>query len=161
MAMAISSARKKGAWVSGVNITEHTKNVSFPGFSQWLETDSCGKWLSNYVVLDTDGHGSQLFPTHLLDMSLEDVTSLGQDIHFPSGAPPKADCSCWFDPDVLCTGGKKNKILWSNVIRPTLLIYFIFFFSYSVWLSTKLDLPKEKRPSPRNSHEDDWSSHLL
>uniref|UniRef100_A0A8C3B5M1 Guanylate cyclase n=1 Tax=Cairina moschata TaxID=8855 RepID=A0A8C3B5M1_CAIMO len=128
MAMAISSARKKGAWVSGVNITEHTKNVSFPGFSQWVETDSCGKWLSNYVVLDTDGHGSQLFPTHLLDMSLEDVTSLGQDIHFPSGAPPKADCSCWFDPDVLCTGGKKNKILWSNVIRPTLLIYFIFFF---------------------------------
>ncbi|KAM9203421.1 retinal guanylyl cyclase 2 [Mergus octosetaceus] len=111
MAMAISSAWKKGAWVSGVNITEHTKNVSFPGFSQWVETDSCGKWLSNYVVLDTDGHGSQLFPTHLLDMSLEDVTSLGQDIHFPSGAPPKADCSCWFDPDVLCTGGIEPTIM--------------------------------------------------
>uniref|UniRef100_A0A8B9CBS1 Guanylate cyclase n=1 Tax=Anser brachyrhynchus TaxID=132585 RepID=A0A8B9CBS1_9AVES len=132
MAMAINSARKKGAWVSGVNITEHTKNVSFPGFSQWVETDSCGKWLSNYVVLDTDGHGSQLFPTHLLDMSLDDVRSLGQDIHFPSGAPPKADCSCWFDPDVLCTGGKKNKVIWSNVIRPTLLIYLIFFFLLSV-----------------------------
>uniref|UniRef100_A0A8C3PXR7 Guanylate cyclase n=1 Tax=Chrysolophus pictus TaxID=9089 RepID=A0A8C3PXR7_CHRPC len=101
MALAINSARRNGAWVSGANITEHTRNVSFHGFSHFVETDSCGKWLCNYVVLDTDGHGSQLSPTHLLDMSSESVKPLGKDIHFPSGTPPKKDCSCWFDPDVL------------------------------------------------------------
>lgn len=114
MALAMHSARRNGAWVSGANITEHTRNISFHGFSHWVETDSCGKWLCNYVVLDTDGHGSQLFPTHLLDMSSESVKPLGHNIHFPSGAPPKEDCSCWFDPDVLCSGGKKDKVVWSN-----------------------------------------------
>ncbi|NXJ16559.1 GUC2F cyclase, partial [Odontophorus gujanensis] len=116
MAVAINNARRNGAWVSGSNITEHTRNVSFHGFSHWVETDSCGKWLCNYVVLDTDGHGSQLFPTHLLDMSSESVKHLGQDIHFPSGAPPKEDCSCWFDPDVLCSGGIEPKIMILGVM---------------------------------------------
>ncbi|XP_040513442.1 retinal guanylyl cyclase 2 [Gallus gallus] len=111
MALAMHSARRNGAWVSGANITEHTRNISFHGFSHWVETDSCGKWLCNYVVLDTDGHGSQLFPTHLLDMSSESVKPLGHNIHFPSGAPPKEDCSCWFDPDVLCSGGIEPTIM--------------------------------------------------
>uniref|UniRef100_G1NQT6 Guanylate cyclase n=1 Tax=Meleagris gallopavo TaxID=9103 RepID=G1NQT6_MELGA len=111
MALAINSARRNGASVSGANITEHTRNVSFHGFSHFVETDSCGKWLCNYVVLDTDGHGSQLSPTHLLDMSSESVKSLGKDIHFPSGTPPKKDCSCWFDPDVLCSGGIEPTIM--------------------------------------------------
>lgn len=109
MAMAIDSARRKGVRVSGANIAEHTKNFSFPGFNHWVETDNCGKGLSSYVILDTDGHGNQLFPTHLLDMSSDSVMSLGQAIHFPRGGPPKQDSSCWFDPDVLCTGGKKEK----------------------------------------------------
>lgn len=126
MAMAIDSARRKGVRVSGANIAEHTKNFSFPGFSHWVETDNCGKELSSYVILDTDGHGNQLFPTHLLDMSSDSVTSLGRAIHFPRGGPPKPDSSCWFDPDVLCTGGKKEKKPGSNGIEPILLIYFIF-----------------------------------
>ncbi|NWH23708.1 GUC2F cyclase, partial [Grus americana] len=105
MAMAIDSARRKGVRISGANIAEHTKNFSFPGFSYWVETDNCGKGLSNYVILDTDGCGNQLFPTHLVDMSSSSVKSLGQAFHFPGGAPPKPDSSCWFDPDVLCTGG--------------------------------------------------------
>ncbi|PKU28965.1 retinal guanylyl cyclase hypothetical protein [Limosa lapponica baueri] len=104
MAMAIHSARRKGVRISGTNIAEHTKNFSFPGFSHWVETDNCGKGLSNYVILDTDGGGNQLFPTHLLDMSSDSLKSLGQAIHFPSGAPPKPDSSCWFDPDVVCAG---------------------------------------------------------
>jgi len=107
--MAIDSARRKGARISGANIADHTKNFSFPGFSHQVETDNCGKGLSSYVVLDTDGHGNQLFPTHLLDMSSDSVKSLGRAIHFPSGAPLKPDSTCWFDPDVLCTGGKKDK----------------------------------------------------
>ncbi|NXP80032.1 GUC2F cyclase, partial [Ramphastos sulfuratus] len=105
MAMAIDSARRNRARVSGSNIAEHTKNFSFPGFNNWIQTDNCGKRMSNYVILDTDGRGNQLFPTHLLDMSSDSVKSLDCAIHFPSGGPPKSDSSCWFDPDVLCTGG--------------------------------------------------------
>uniref|UniRef100_A0A8D0FHL4 Guanylate cyclase n=1 Tax=Strix occidentalis caurina TaxID=311401 RepID=A0A8D0FHL4_STROC len=127
MAMAIDNARRKGARVSGANIAEHTKNLSFPGFSHWVATDNCGRGLSNYVILDTDGFGNQLLPTHLLDMSSDSVKSLGRDIHFPGGAPPKPDCSCWFDPDVLCTGGKKDKKTGSNALGPCFL--FLSFFS--------------------------------
>uniref|UniRef100_A0A8C3TYU9 Guanylate cyclase n=1 Tax=Catharus ustulatus TaxID=91951 RepID=A0A8C3TYU9_CATUS len=109
MAMAMDSARRKGVRASGADIAEHTKNFSFPGFSHQVETDGRGKGLNNYVILDTDGHGNQLFPTHLLDMSSGSVLSLGQAIHFPNEIPPKPDSSCWFDPDVLCTEGKKEK----------------------------------------------------
>ncbi|NXQ39154.1 GUC2F cyclase, partial [Catharus fuscescens] len=105
MAMAMDSARRKGVRASGADIAEHTKNFSFPGFSHQVETDGRGKGLNNYVILDTDGHGNQLFPTHLLDMSSGSVLSLGQAIHFPNEIPPKPDSSCWFDPDVLCTEG--------------------------------------------------------
>ncbi|XP_069664702.1 retinal guanylyl cyclase 2 isoform X4 [Haliaeetus albicilla] len=111
MAMAIDSARRKGVRILGANIAEHTKNFSFPGFSHRVETDNCGKGLSNYVILDTDGRGNQLFPTHLLDMSSDSVKALGRAIHFPSGAPPKPDSSCWFDPDVLCTGGIEPTVM--------------------------------------------------
>ncbi|NXX64456.1 GUC2F cyclase, partial [Spizella passerina] len=105
MAMAMDSARRKGVRASGATIAEHTKNFSFPGFSHQVETDSCGKGLDNYVILDTDGRGNQLFPTHLLDMSAGSVLPLGRAIHFPNEIPPKPDPSCWFDPDVLCTEG--------------------------------------------------------
>ncbi|XP_074970470.1 retinal guanylyl cyclase 2 [Phalacrocorax aristotelis] len=116
MAVAIDSARRKGVRLSGAKIAEHTKNFSFPGFSHLVETDNCGKGLSNYVVLDTDGRGNQLFPTHLLDMSSDSVKSLGQAIHFPRAAPPKPDSSCWFDPDVLCTGGIEPTVMILGVM---------------------------------------------
>ncbi|KFP01918.1 Retinal guanylyl cyclase 2, partial [Calypte anna] len=116
MAMAIDSARRKGSRVSGANIAEHIKNFSFPGFSHRVETDSCGKGLSSYVILDTDGRGNQLFPTHLLDMFSDSVKSLGRAIHFPRDAPPKPDSSCWFDPDVLCTGGIEPTVLILGVM---------------------------------------------
>ncbi|XP_053912852.1 retinal guanylyl cyclase 2 isoform X3 [Cuculus canorus] len=125
MAMAIDSALRKGARVSGANIAKHTKNFSFPGFSHWVETDSCGKGLSNYVILDTDGCGNQLFPTHLLNMSSDAVKSLGRAIHFPSGAPPKPDSSCWFDPDVLCNGGIEPTV----VILGVMLIFALLLFA--------------------------------
>ncbi|XP_010220028.1 PREDICTED: retinal guanylyl cyclase 2 [Tinamus guttatus] len=111
MAMAIDSARRKGSWTSGTNIAMHTKNFSFPGFSLWIETDDSGNRLSNYVILDTEGQGNQIFPTHLLDMSSDSVKSLGRAIHFPSRGPPKADSDCWFDPDVLCTGGIEPTVM--------------------------------------------------
>ncbi|XP_010285470.1 PREDICTED: retinal guanylyl cyclase 2-like [Phaethon lepturus] len=116
MAMAIDSAQRKGVRISGANIAEHTKNFSFPGFNHRVETDNCGKGLSNYVILDTDGRGNKLFPTHLLDMSSDSVKSLGRAIHFPSKAPPKPDSSCWFDPDVLCTGGIEPTVVIMGVM---------------------------------------------
>ncbi|KAJ7410767.1 Retinal guanylyl cyclase 2 [Pitangus sulphuratus] len=116
MAMAIDSARRKGVRTSGANIAEHTKNFSFPGFTHQIETDSCGKGLSNYVILDTDGHGNQLFPTHMLDISSDSVLSLGQAIHFPNEVPPKPDSSCWFDPDILCTEGIEPEVITLGVM---------------------------------------------
>ncbi|NWY00745.1 GUC2F cyclase, partial [Nothoprocta ornata] len=111
MAMAIDSARRKGFWMSGTNIAMHTKNFSFPGFSHWIETDDSGNQLSNYVILDSEGQGNQIFPTHLLDMSSDSVKSLGRSIHFPRRGPPKADSDCWFNPDVLCTGGIEPTVM--------------------------------------------------
>ncbi|XP_067995602.1 retinal guanylyl cyclase 2 isoform X2 [Melanerpes formicivorus] len=125
MAMAIDSARRNGARVSGFNIAEHTKNFSFPGFNNWIQTDNCGKRLSNYVILDTDGRGNQLFPTHLLDMSSDSVKSLDRAIHFPSGAPPKPDSSCWFDPDVLCSGGIEPAVIMLGVMLIFALVLFL------------------------------------
>uniref|UniRef100_A0A8C9L144 Guanylate cyclase n=1 Tax=Serinus canaria TaxID=9135 RepID=A0A8C9L144_SERCA len=116
MAMAMDSARRKGVGASGATIAEHTKNFSFPGFSHRVETDSCGKGLDNYVILDTDGHGNQLSPTHLLDMSSGSVLPLGQAIHFPNEIPPKPDPSCWFDPDVLCTEGIEPAVIFLGVM---------------------------------------------
>uniref|UniRef100_A0A8C3EDB6 Guanylate cyclase n=1 Tax=Corvus moneduloides TaxID=1196302 RepID=A0A8C3EDB6_CORMO len=116
MAMAMDNARRKGVKAPGANIAEHTKNFSFPGFTHWVETDSCGKGLNNYVILDTDGHANQLFPTHLLDMSSGSVRSLGQAIHFPNEVPPKPDSSCWFDPDVLCTEGIEPSVIMLGVM---------------------------------------------
>ncbi|XP_068873177.1 retinal guanylyl cyclase 2 isoform X3 [Aphelocoma coerulescens] len=116
MAMAMDNARRKGVKAPGANIAEHTKNFSFPGFTHWVETDSCGKGLNNYVILDTDGHANQLFPTHLLDMSSGSVQSLGQAIHFPNEVPPKPDSSCWFDPDVLCTEGIEPSVIMLGVM---------------------------------------------
>ncbi|XP_068037831.1 retinal guanylyl cyclase 2 [Anomalospiza imberbis] len=116
MAMAMDSARRKGVRTSGANIAEHTKNFSFPGFSHQVETDSHGKGLNNYVILDTDGHGNQLFPTHLLDMSSGSVLSLDQAIHFPNEVPPKPDSSCWFDPDVLCAEGIEPAVILLGVM---------------------------------------------
>ncbi|NWR73898.1 GUC2F cyclase, partial [Centropus unirufus] len=124
MAMAIDSVMRKGAGVSGSNIAKHTKNFSFPGFSHRVETDNCGKGLSNYVILDTDGCGNQLFPTYLLNMSSGSVKSLGRAIHFPGGAPPKPDSSCWFDPDVLCNGGIDPTVMILGVMLIFALLLF-------------------------------------
>nr|XP_020633304.1 retinal guanylyl cyclase 2-like [Pogona vitticeps] len=80
---------------SGIALTQHVKNLDFAGFSRRVQTDSRGRPLAKYVILDTDGKGSQLFPTHLLVASSGTVHSLGRPIHFPGGWPLPADSSCW------------------------------------------------------------------
>lgn len=78
------------------------------GFSQRIQTDKKGQRLAQYIILDTDGQGSQLVPTHILDTGKWEVQSLGRTIHFPGGAPPSRDSSCWFDPNMLCMRGNST-----------------------------------------------------
>nr|XP_014354475.1 PREDICTED: retinal guanylyl cyclase 2-like [Latimeria chalumnae] len=104
MAYAMNNAWKQGVLASGTSLAKHTKNMEFIGFNQNIYVDSTGKVLTNYVILDTDGKGSELFLTYTIDISLDMVQFMGRTIHFPGGFPPKADSSCWFDPDDLCTG---------------------------------------------------------
>ncbi|NXN93297.1 GUC2F cyclase, partial [Rhinopomastus cyanomelas] len=113
--MAAGSARRRGAPASGAGIAGHVANLSFPGFSQRVQTDGGGRGLRSYVVLDSDGHGSQLFPTHLLDAAGA-VKALGRVVHFPRGAAPRPDSSCWFDPGVICTGGIEPTVMMLGVM---------------------------------------------
>ncbi|KAG8547652.1 hypothetical protein GDO81_027857, partial [Engystomops pustulosus] len=111
MAKAMSSAWKQGAWISGSNLVEYTKNLDYPGFTHMLYTDGKGNGLSSFVVLDTDGKVNQLFPTYSVEMASNLVRFLGKTIRFPGGTPPPADSSCWFDPDTLCIGGIEPSIV--------------------------------------------------
>ncbi|XP_069060000.1 retinal guanylyl cyclase 2-like isoform X2 [Pleurodeles waltl] len=111
LACAMSNAWKQGAWISGTNLAEYTKNLDCPGFNHRLFTDHKGNGLTNYVVLDTDGKVNQLFPTYAVELSSNLVRFLGKTIRFPGGTPPPADSSCWFDPDTLCIGGIEPSIV--------------------------------------------------
>ncbi|XP_063288388.1 retinal guanylyl cyclase 2-like isoform X1 [Pelobates fuscus] len=111
MAKAMSTAWKQGAWISGTNLAEYTKNLDIPGFIQMLYTDGKGNSLSNFVVLDTDGKVNQLFPTYSVEIASNLVRFLGKTIRFPGGTPPPADSSCWFDPDIICIGGIEPSIV--------------------------------------------------
>uniref|UniRef100_A0A8D0GW71 Guanylate cyclase n=1 Tax=Sphenodon punctatus TaxID=8508 RepID=A0A8D0GW71_SPHPU len=120
MAEALDHAEKQGAPLSGMSLAEYTKNLDFAGFSHRIHTDSQGRGLMDFVILDTEGKGNQLFPTYLVDTASDSLQFLGRAIHFPGGAAPKADSSCWFNPDVLCVGGNVengNKIsnLWATL----------------------------------------------
>ncbi|XP_075448782.1 retinal guanylyl cyclase 2-like isoform X2 [Ascaphus truei] len=111
LAKAMSSAWKQGAWISGTNLAEYTKNLDYPGFTQMLYTDGKGNGLRSFVVLDTDGKVNQLFPTYSVEMTSNLVRFLGKTIRFPGGTPPPADSSCWFDPTTLCIGGIEPSIV--------------------------------------------------
>ncbi|XP_040819975.1 guanylate cyclase D-like [Ochotona curzoniae] len=89
----------------GAHLGDYTGALDVAGFSQRIRTDKKGQRLVQYIILDTDGQGSQLVPTHILDTGKWEVQSLGRTIHFPGGAPPSRDSSCWFDPNMLCMRG--------------------------------------------------------
>ncbi|KAK1336137.1 hypothetical protein QTO34_003939 [Cnephaeus nilssonii] len=81
------------------------EGAAHPDPEQRIRTDEKGRRLAQYVILDTDGQESQLVPTHILDTGTWQVQPLGRAIHFPGGAPPARDSSCWFDPNALCIRG--------------------------------------------------------
>ncbi|KAK2862850.1 hypothetical protein Q5P01_002383 [Channa striata] len=105
MAHAVHRIQESGRWMSGGNLVQNTHNLAFQGFSHPIKTNSCGVFLLNYLILDTDGLSWELKPTYSIDMEPNMVRFLGRDIHFPHGYGPSKDSSCWFTPGVICSGG--------------------------------------------------------
>ncbi|XP_043548385.1 retinal guanylyl cyclase 2 isoform X2 [Chiloscyllium plagiosum] len=105
IAKAMENVQRAGAHVSGMTLANSTRNLKFAGFNQQVGTNGQGEGVVNYVILDTDGRSHHLVPTYTINMAMEIVQGSSNTIHFPGGSPPGADSSCWFDPDVTCTGG--------------------------------------------------------
>lgn len=92
--------------LSGSNLAYFSKNMNFTGFNQNVKVDARGEIRSSYVILDTDGTGSQLQQTYTVDLKTQSLRFTGRSIRFPGGSPPSSDSVCWFDKDVACTGGQ-------------------------------------------------------
>ncbi|XP_006926922.1 LOW QUALITY PROTEIN: olfactory guanylyl cyclase GC-D-like [Pteropus alecto] len=105
LAHALNHSENHGAGLLGAHLGDHIGALDVAGFSQRIRTDEKGRRLAQYVILDTDGQESQLVPTHILDTDTWQVQPLGRAIHFPGGAPPARDSSCWFDSNTLCMRG--------------------------------------------------------
>uniref|UniRef100_A0A8C6RPR8 Guanylate cyclase n=1 Tax=Nannospalax galili TaxID=1026970 RepID=A0A8C6RPR8_NANGA len=105
VAHALNRSERHQAGLSGAHLGDHIGTLDVAGFSQRIRMDEKGRRLAQYVILDTDGEGNQLMPTHILDTETWQVQSLEKAIHFPGGDPPDHDSSCWFDPNILCMRG--------------------------------------------------------
>ncbi|XP_076415262.1 guanylate cyclase D [Peromyscus maniculatus bairdii] len=108
LAHALNRSETHGAGLLGARLGDHTRALDVAGFSQRIRMDGRGRRLAQYVILDTDGEGSQLAPTHILDTGTWQVQPLGKAIHFPGGNPPAHDASCWFNPNTLCIRGVQS-----------------------------------------------------
>ncbi|XP_071372735.1 retinal guanylyl cyclase 2 [Centroberyx affinis] len=105
MAKSIDNARKAGMWLSGSNVAYFTRNTTFNGFNQKIRVDAGGEGDTNYVILDSDSRGSQLYRVYIVDLTSEMLLFAGRSINFPGGKPPASDSSCWFEPSAICSGG--------------------------------------------------------
>ncbi|KAG8522890.1 Olfactory guanylyl cyclase GC-D [Galemys pyrenaicus] len=105
LAHALNRSEGHGTGLPGAHLGDHIRTLDVAGCSQRIRTDEKGRRLAQYVILDTDGQGSQLVPTHILDTGTWQVQPLGRTIHFPGGVPPARDSKCWFDPNTLCMTG--------------------------------------------------------
>ncbi|XP_020822370.1 retinal guanylyl cyclase 1 [Phascolarctos cinereus] len=91
-----------GGWVSGAAVARHIPKTEVLGFCGHLG----GAKEPPFVLLDTDGVGDQLLPTYTLDPAQGILNYVGNPIHFPHGGRgPGFDPPCWFDPNVICSGG--------------------------------------------------------
>lgn len=91
--------------LSGSNLAYFTKNTTFSGFNQKVTVDASRDVKTNYVILDTDNSGSQLYQTYMVDLTSRVLRFAGRSINFPGGTPPPADSSCWFEKSAICSGG--------------------------------------------------------
>ncbi|XP_037377957.1 guanylate cyclase D-like [Talpa occidentalis] len=105
LAHALNRSESHRTGLSGAHLGDHIRTLDVAGCGQRIRTDEKGRRLAQYVILDTDGQGSQLVPTHILDTGTWQVQPLGRAIHFPGGVPPARDSKCWFDPNTLCMRG--------------------------------------------------------
>uniref|UniRef100_A0A8C1QCF3 Guanylate cyclase n=1 Tax=Cyprinus carpio TaxID=7962 RepID=A0A8C1QCF3_CYPCA len=105
LAKSMHNARRAGKWFSGSNLASFMRNITFSGFNQNIRMDAQGNGQTDYVILDTDGWGSELYRCFYVNLMLDKVLFAGTYIHFPAGSPPPSDSSCWFDPSAICTGG--------------------------------------------------------
>ncbi|XP_035009737.1 retinal guanylyl cyclase 2 [Hippoglossus stenolepis] len=105
LAKSIHSARRAGMQLSASNLAYFTRNTTFSGFNQRVKLDNTGEVKTNYVVLDTDNSGSQLYQTYVVDLTSRVLRFAGRSIHFPGGSPPSSDSKCWFEKNAVCTGG--------------------------------------------------------
>ncbi|XP_057605430.1 guanylate cyclase D-like [Hippopotamus amphibius kiboko] len=69
LAHALNRSESHGAGLSGAHLGDHTGSLDVAGFSQRIRTDEKGRRLAQYIILDTDGRGSRLVPTHFLGTS--------------------------------------------------------------------------------------------
>ncbi|XP_055370084.1 retinal guanylyl cyclase 2 isoform X2 [Betta splendens] len=105
LAKAIHNARKAAMPLNGSNLAYFSKNTSFNGFNQKIQVEASGKVRCNYVILDTNNKGSQLYQTYMVDLASGGLQFAGKSIHFPGGSPPSPDSICWFQKNAVCTGG--------------------------------------------------------
>ncbi|XP_026147785.1 retinal guanylyl cyclase 2 [Mastacembelus armatus] len=136
LAKSIHNARRAGMQLSGSNIAYFTKNTTFGGFNQKIQVDVGGKVTTNYVILDTDNKGSQLYQTYLVDLTSEVLRFAGKSINFPGGSPPPSDSSCWFDTNNICTGGVE--VTYIIVVLAVVLALAVGGISISLYIRRRL-----------------------
>uniref|UniRef100_A0A8C8IIB2 Guanylate cyclase n=1 Tax=Oncorhynchus tshawytscha TaxID=74940 RepID=A0A8C8IIB2_ONCTS len=124
LAKAMHNARRAGQWLSGTNLAYFTRNMTFSGFNQKIQIDTEGESQTNYVILDSDGWEGQLYRSYLVDLSADMVRFAGKSIHFPGGSPPPSDSSCWFEPNIICTGGREPVCLLVFYLESNKYTYF-------------------------------------
>ncbi|XP_069776055.1 retinal guanylyl cyclase 1-like [Narcine bancroftii] len=105
LAKAAGEVQRRAGGVSGRAVAWHTSQTEVDGFGQRLRTDESREVVADYVVLDTDGAGSLLQATHMLEADSGSLRPLGPAIHFPRGSAPGTDSSCWFNAQEACTEG--------------------------------------------------------
>ncbi|KAL4631438.1 retinal guanylyl cyclase 2-like [Arapaima gigas] len=120
LAMSVEQVRLAGSrWVTGEALAQTEGGFEFSGFNQPLRSGQNGEGMQGrYVVLDTDGRGSTLHCTHMLEAAhtYGDIGGLkyrGRSIHFP-GSSPSSDATCWFNPYTACSGGEGSS-LWGII----------------------------------------------
>ncbi|KAF3693005.1 Retinal guanylyl cyclase 2 [Channa argus] len=136
LANSIYNARRAGMQLSGSNLVYFTKNITFTGFNQKVQVDTDGKVKTNYVILDTNNRGSQLYQTYLVDLSAEVLRFAGRSIHFPGGFPPPSDSSCWFERSRVCTGGVE--VTYIIVVFSVILILAVGGLGISLYVRRRL-----------------------
>lgn len=130
LAKSMHNTRRAGRWFSGTNLAYFTRNITFTGFNQDIQTDEQGNGQNNYVILDTEAWGTQLYRCFLVDMTSDLVLFAGRFIHFPGESPPPSDSSCWFEDNAICTGGTTKKIINHTSLCSVKTYHFKFLYMY-------------------------------